>query len=101
MGEMTTLTMRYMRGHFIVTAPDTEPVSVRRSKLVLLIVRPVILTNGPKDGHLSRVGGSARGSPAPARGGGRGFFKGWVVGLRPSSRSFAETRARVRRMRMG
>ena len=23
---MTTLTMRYMRGHFIVTAPDIEPV---------------------------------------------------------------------------
>jgi hypothetical protein len=23
---MTTLTMRYMRGHFIVTGPDIEPV---------------------------------------------------------------------------
>ena len=23
---MTTLTMRYMRGHFVVTAPDIEPV---------------------------------------------------------------------------
>jgi hypothetical protein len=23
---MTTLTMRYMRGHFIVTTPDIEPV---------------------------------------------------------------------------
>ena len=23
---MTTLTMRYMRGHFIVTGPDVEPV---------------------------------------------------------------------------
>ncbi len=22
---MTTLTMRYMRGHFVVTAPDIEP----------------------------------------------------------------------------
>ena len=46
--------MRYMRGHFIVTAPDIEPVSVRRSKLDWVIVRPVILTNG------SRVGRSAR-----------------------------------------
>ena len=26
LGEMTTLTMRYMRGHFIVTGPDIEPV---------------------------------------------------------------------------
>jgi hypothetical protein len=25
-GEMTTLTMRYLRGHFVVTAPDIEPV---------------------------------------------------------------------------
>ena len=32
--------MRYMRGHFIVTAPDIEPVSVRRSKLDWVIVRP-------------------------------------------------------------
>ena len=40
--------MRYMRGHFIVTAPDIEPVRVRRSKLDWVIVRPLILTNGPK-----------------------------------------------------
>ena len=40
--------MRYMRGHFIVTAPDIELVSVRRSKLDWVIVRPVILTDGPK-----------------------------------------------------
>ena len=26
LGEMTTLTMRYMRGHFVVTGPDIEPV---------------------------------------------------------------------------
>jgi hypothetical protein len=31
MGEMTTLTMRYMRGHFVVTAPDIEPVILSTS----------------------------------------------------------------------
>ena len=26
LGEMTTLTMPYIRGHFVVTAPDIEPI---------------------------------------------------------------------------
>ncbi len=29
--EMSTLTMRYMRGYFVVTAPDIEPVMSSRA----------------------------------------------------------------------
>ena len=35
---MTTLTMRYMRGHFIVTGPDIEPVRFKSRRE--LVCRP-------------------------------------------------------------
>ena len=75
--------MRYMRGHFIVTAPDIEPVSVRRSKLDWVIVRPVILTNGPKTAtHRALV--DPRGH---ARRPGRRIRSGKTEGLNEQGRS--------------